>query len=259
LILITTYYDEKNENRRQELLDCLNNNIDNPVISVVHIISEKVYPIIRPSNKVTIVLINARWSFNDVIKYSNKLESNKIKIIANTDIFFNYTLIKANIIKDKEVYCLTRWEYNSDEQLDFYGNFKSQDAWIFKDHLPENIGDYFMGIPGCDNRFAFELKNKGFRLLNPSLSIQAIHLHNTNLRNYNKSNDKVLGLYYFPLPTALGKIGNAQTKRLYLLMRRKYYSSIVTKTLEGVKHNIIDRLLSKLLEVYFKLRIKING
>ena len=257
MILITTYYEEKNENRRQELLDCLHNNIDNPVISEVHIIAEKVYPIILPSNKVTIVLINARWSFNDVIKYSNKLESNKIKIIANTDIFFNSTLHKASIIKDKEVYCLTRWDYNNVGQLTFYANFRSQDAWIFKDNLPENIGDYFMGIPGCDNRFAFELKNKGFRLLNPSLSIQAIHLHNTNLRNYN-TNDRVLGLYYYPLPTAFGKIGDAQTKRIYLLMRRKYYSSIVNNKDAGIKTNKIDRLLSKLLEVYFKVRLKIH-
>jgi hypothetical protein len=147
----------------------------------------------------------------------------------------------------------------ADGSIVFYNNFKSQDAWISAKPIDGDIGNYYQGIPGCDNRFAFELKNKGFRLLNPSLSIQAIHLHNTNLRNYNKSNDKVLGLYYFPLPTALGKIGDAQTKRIYLLMRRKYYSSIVTKTLEGVKHNKIDRLLSKLLEVYFKLRLKING
>jgi hypothetical protein len=259
MILITTYYEDKNIERRQELLDCLTNNIANPIISKIHLICENVMPPIESSDKMVVVLANIRWTFKELIKYANNLGNKEIKIIANTDIYFNHTLAFANLIKFNEVFCLTRWDYVAKENLKFYANFKSQDAWIFRDILPESIGDYFMGIPGCDNRLANELEQNGFHILNPSFSIQAIHLHNTRLRNYNKSVDKVAGPYSYPLPTGLSKIRSNVKKTNYLLVRRKYYTAILRNALEGAKPKPIERVKYQFLELYFRLRLKLNG
>lgn len=258
MILITTYYEDKNIERRQELLDSLINNIANPIISEIHLICENVMPPIESSDKIVVVMADFRWTFNELIKYANNLGNKKIKIIANTDIYFNETLAFASKIKFNEVFCLTRWDFDAKENLKFYANFKSQDAWIFRDILPENIGNYYMGIPGCDNRLAHELKENGFNILNPSLSIQAIHLHKTRLRNYNKSIDKIVGPYSYPLPIGLTKIRSNVEKTNYLLVRRKYYTAILTNAIEGFKHKAIDKFKYKLLESYFKFRLKIN-
>ena len=259
MILITTYYDEKNIERKHELMDCLTRNALNPAISEIHIISENVLPPLDSSDKVKIVLVRMRWTFKDLIKYANNLHKDCIKIIANTDIFFNQTLSYASEIREREVYCLTRWDLIFKDILKFYFNVKSQDVWIFRDILPDSIGDYFMGIPGCDNRLAHELNEKGFKLLNPGLTIQAIHIHNSKLRNYNKSIDKVKGPYYYPFPLSLKKISNNMEKKNYLILRRKYYSALLNGELEGAKFAELELIKFRFLEIYMKLRLRLNG
>lgn len=259
MILITTYYEEKNSDRKLELLDCFKRNIENPLISQIHIISENVLPPIQPSIKLKIVKILYRCKFRDLIEYANNLDNSEIKIISNTDIYFNQTLSLASKIREGEVYCLTRWDDNLINGIEYYQNFKSQDAWIFKSKLPNSIGDYFMGLPGCDNRLAFELYESGLKILNPSLEIQIIHLHNTNLRNYNKVNDKVIGNYFYPLPIFLESARSKQLICTFNLIRRKYHSEIVRGTLEGVRINTTEKLISKILEFYYKLKLRISG
>ena len=258
MILITTYYEEKNSDRRVELLDCLNRNIVNPLISQIHIISENVLPPIQPSVKVKIVKFLGRSTFRDLIEYANNLDNIEIKIIANTDIYFNQTLSLASKIRKGEVYCLTRWDDNLINGIEYYQNFKSQDAWIFRSKLPHTIGDYFMGLPGCDNRFAFELYQSGLKVLNPSFDIQIIHLHNTNLRNYSKVKDKVKGNYFYPLPIFLESARSKQLIRIHYLLRRKYHSEMVRGTLEGIRINTIKKLISKILVFYYKLKLQIR-
>ncbi len=258
MILITTYYDEKHPERRKELIDCLIKNIENPVLTEIHVICENIYPILENTDKINIVIVSIRWDFRKMIEYANSLNADHVKIISNTDIYFNKTLLLANTINQKEVYCLTRWEFITEDKLQFYANFKSQDAWIFKGELPEDIGEYFMGLPGCDNRFAYELKSKGYKLLNPSFSIQAIHLHLTNLRNYNSIKDKVLGNYYYPLPYAFQQIKDNQLKRVFLLIRRKYFTSLMKRNLQGVDVSLIMAILSSFMVLYYKFRLKIN-
>ncbi len=257
MILITSYYPESNINRKKELLDCIKNNLDNPLISEVHIISEIELPTIS-SPKLQCIFTLERWTFKSLLKYANNLKTDKIIILANTDIYFNYTIFSAKKIKKYDVYALTRWNYEDESNLVFYANFKSQDAWIFKGKLPEDIGDYYMGLPGCDNRFAYELKSKGYKILNPSFSIQAIHLHLTNLRNYNSIKDKVLGNYYYPLPYAFQQIKDNQLKRVFLLIRRKYFTSLMKRNLQGVDVSLIMAILSSFMVLYYKFRLKIN-
>ena len=56
------------------------------------------------------------------------------------------------------------------------------------------------GKPGCDNRFAYELRAAGLRVLNPASSIIALHLHASDIRNYVHGPDTVQGAYAAVVP-----------------------------------------------------------
>jgi hypothetical protein len=49
--------------------------------------------------------------------------------------------------------------------------------------------EFPFGVPGCDNRFSYEL-NKRKYVVNPSYHIKSYHLHVTNIRHYN-NNDRL--------------------------------------------------------------------
>jgi hypothetical protein len=257
--LITTFYNEQNIDRRNEFLQALKLNAENTHIRKIYILCESGEEFVRNfSTIVEIIKCENRPKFKDLILFANARSNSLLKIIANTDIYFDETLLKVVNLKNKEVYCLTRWNQDDDGQIQFFPNFKSQDSWFFRDSLPENIGDYFMGVPGCDNRLAAEFVANGFKITNPSLSIHSIHLHATERRTYDKVLDRVPGKYAYCLPTHLkGDIQRASNKKLYFLVRRKYYNAIVTKNLEGIEIFLLDRIKSFVYLYYYKLRLKL--
>ena len=142
----------------------------------------------------------------DSRKYSDFFEAMKsypddVNIIANADIFFNETIEKAKLIWTNTCYALTRWDYKQGQAV-FMNRKDSQDAWIFRGS-PKNVkADFSLGIPGCDNRIAWEIKKAGYVVRNPSKTIQIIHLHETNLHTYT-SKDKIEEPYLFLEPTEL--------------------------------------------------------
>jgi len=241
--LITTFYNEQNIDRRNEFLQALKLNAENTKIHKVYILCESGEEFIRSfSPKIEIVKCENRPKFKDLILFANTLS----------------TLSKALHVKEKEVYCLTRWNQIDAGQIEFFLNFKSQDSWIFKGILPDNIGAYFMGVPGCDNRLAAELVVNGFKISNPSLSVHSIHLHATEKRTYHKVLDRVSGEYAYCLPKYLARDTlNVTPKKLYFLVRRKYYNALFTKTLEGVEISLFDRFKSFFYLNYYKLRLKL--
>lgn len=257
--LITTFYNEQNTDRRNEFLQALTFNVENTHIQRIFVLCESGEEFITNfSPKIEIVRLENRPKFRDLILFTNTLSTTFIKIIANTDIYFNETLSKAKHVEEKEVYCLTRWNQIDAGQIEFFPNFKSQDSWIFRDTLPDNIGDFFMGVPGCDNRLAAEFIANGFKINNPSLSIHSIHLHATEKRTYHKVLDRVPGEYAYCLPNHIeGDIPRASTKKLYFLLRRKYYNAMFNKNIEGVEISFCDRIKSLFYLNYVKLRLKL--
>lgn len=258
--LITTYYSEKDDERKKELFQAIFNNCTNPLISNIRIICESgADEINQIDGKIDVISVNRRPTFKDLIDVANNLNSDIIKIIANTDIYFDESLTLASKITNDQVFCLTRWNQTMDGNIEFFPNFKSQDTWIFKSKLPTDIGEYFLGLPGCDNRFAFELTSKGFNVCNPSLSVRTIHLHNSNQRNYHKQLDRVPGLYAYVLPNKINdnSYQSKQLKYYYLLTRRKYYTARFNNNLEGVSVSLFERLTSYLQVTYYRIRLKL--
>jgi hypothetical protein len=108
-------------------------------------------------------------------------EESDISIIANSDIYFE-SLDHFEMIKENEVYALSRWDGNI-----LYDHDDSQDAWVFRGQIKPIEDSYFsLGIPGCDNAIAERIARAGYTVLNPSRSIKSIHLHSSNIRNYDR-------------------------------------------------------------------------
>lgn len=183
MVLITNYFN--NSERQAEILECLQHNMDNKFIDhiVLFCMAGTEVQAIK-SKKITCIFYDAEPTYSDYFRFGNKI--NSIKILANADIYFNHTLIYAYTLNHYSVYALTRWNIKG-SNIQFYDNDHSQDAWLWSHKITGVNARFGLGIPGCDNAIACRIKRAGYHITNPSLSIQSIHLHKNNQRNYRKS------------------------------------------------------------------------
>lgn len=203
IVLILQYFEVKNELRQKELDACLKINCDNPYISKIILLNEKIYMHkIMDNAKITQINISNRLTYNDVFKYSEKfLNINDIKILINTDIILDYRDIKylKNIRFNNKVFALLRNEckipinifkdgitFDTVEKYVYCnGNCKtSQDVWIFNNIKSDDIYDFNLGIRGCDNRIAYLLDKNKYNITNPSKSIKIYHLHEHDQKSH---------------------------------------------------------------------------
>jgi hypothetical protein len=161
--LFINKYTDKNPARNRELEKC-------------YALNQQLF---GPENVIT---FNSRLPFSDFFAMINLCaEETDISIIANSDIYFE-SVKDVTAIKENEVYALSRWDGNT-----LYDHEDSQDAWIFRGIIKEvSHCNFGLGIPGCDNAIAERISRSGYTVLNPSKSIKAIHLHSSNIRNYDR-------------------------------------------------------------------------
>ena len=194
--LYTSYYQDKNATRQKELLYCLTQNINNPLIDNVYLIveGEAKLPI---SDKLIIINAN-RPTYRNFFDLVNTTVTgpNDISIIANTDIYFDSSLSEIEL-KDRQCIALSRWDKKKDG-LRLHNERYSQDSWIFKGKIRNvRFCDFYLGIPGCDNRIAYELNRASYRLFNPANKIKSIHYHQSDLHNYNQDTPKIPKPYLY--------------------------------------------------------------
>ena len=61
--------------------------------------------------------------------------------------------------------------------------------WCFRGRVPDTLrAAFFLGWPGCDNRFAHEIAAAGYTLTNPARSIRCHHLHLSGARSESWTN-----------------------------------------------------------------------
>lgn len=177
-LLCTSYYETGNPIRDAEFSKCRDLHLISQHID--HILNLGTLKVDHP--RVTNISYE-RPTYEDFLKEAKKLNYD-YTVIANSDIYFDESLNWIKQIKmDKTMIALTRWDMDNNGFAKFFNYEWSQDVWIFKD-LPEGIGKYFLGLPGCDNKFAYEAELLGFKVLNPSKDIKTYHVHNSNARNY---------------------------------------------------------------------------
>src|SRR5207248_1670053 len=136
--------------------------------------------------KVRTVAHGRRVTFRDLFAHANAHFTNRRVIVANADVYFDDTLALLDRFDlAGHFLCLSRWDAGADGTSHHFDRADSQDAWIFEAPLREFECDFHLGLPGCDNRLAYEAGRAGLLVLNPSRSVRAHHLHRTQVRRYN--------------------------------------------------------------------------
>lgn len=197
--LLIEYHTPKNTERNREYIQCIENNINSKLFKTITIFAEDDLPSnISDSSIVKVVRTDKRRKYKDFFNYCNDNYMGQICVLSNTDIYFDNSLkFIESVDMNNRLLALTRWDeedglavlHDKEESSRF-----SQDTWIFKPIVSfknsSNIsgGDFYMGIPGCDNRIAAEFHLSGYKVSNPCLSIKSYHLHNSRYRTYTNDN-----------------------------------------------------------------------
>jgi hypothetical protein len=219
--VFTQFFKHKNPKRYQEIKDCLKRNCECPYVDKVVLINEMDYsseynPIFDTTTaaaKIQQVVSGNRLTYADFLKYvHDKTPANVFAVLSNADIYFGDSLLDLSKINmaDKMM-GLLRWDveniHNDADAKIFGPRADSHDSWIFlSDSVKSrvwnyNLFDFHLGQPGCDNAFAGYILRQKFLLINPSLTFKTFHLHNTNIRDYNKKDSIHADLYINLVPT----------------------------------------------------------
>lgn len=194
--LYTSYYPEKSKKRHIEIIECLKKNLNCFAIDNVYLILEKVDSPPIENKKLKIKYTDKRPTYNHFIQWANENHAtqNDLSIIANSDIYFGSDLLLlAQYLKQNQCAALSRWDIKHGDRKLLLDRNDSQDSWVFRGSIRNVQGNFQVGIPRCDNRFLYELKQAGYEVINPSLSIRSYHLHdgireeyanNDNLNNF---------------------------------------------------------------------------
>jgi FkbM family methyltransferase len=193
MILLIGFYEDPNPWRRAELLECLRRNVANACLQQIHVFIEhprehtqlvSAYPVLA-ADKVQLIAHGRRVTYRDLFEYANRRLPGRSAIIANADIYFDETLIHLDGVElAGRLLCLSRWDIQPDGSAQLFDRPDSQDAWIFAAPIGNLACDFYLGVPGCDNRLAWEAERAGLVVSNPSRSVMANHLHLSAVRHY---------------------------------------------------------------------------
>lgn len=236
--------ERQNEIRKTLLYNCNNNSINN-----IYLLNERIYSdeeLGVKSNKIKQIIIDKRMTYQDIFTF---VENNNIDgyiIISNSDIFFDKSISniqKCEVIKDKKVYCLNRFNFNSKNlsalELDLSGRPDCQDVWIYHSKFNnilfnKDIFDIELGTPGCDNKIIYLFKLLGFNCYNEPEIIKSYHFHKIMTRNYDENTKRPNYPYYAIFPVLKHDyIDNCRNKFNYLSFdineeNKKIYDYILT-------------------------------
>ena len=184
--LIVQYFRCADPARQAEIDTCLRNNLLNTHLAAVHLLTEEQFNLSTfPNNsKIVQTVIGERLTFENAFLYANESDPDGklIWILSNADIYFDESLKLVEWENlDGAVYALTRHDVQADGAIKLVESAFAhgcQDAWFFKSPLRLSImfTQFFLGVPGCDNRIANEFIQAGYKAINPAYLLRAIHL-----------------------------------------------------------------------------------
>uniref|UniRef100_A0A6C0DY73 Nucleotide-diphospho-sugar transferase domain-containing protein n=1 Tax=viral metagenome TaxID=1070528 RepID=A0A6C0DY73_9ZZZZ len=215
--MVTQFFKHSNSNRFNEIKECLAKNCANPHIDKIVLINEKdhtgEFNKLPGSKKIEQFISNQRLTYANFLQYVNEAVPNNVFIVlCNADIYFGDALLDLHKINmTDKMLALLRWDVppsglESDAKI-FGPRADSQDTWIFlSDSIKARSWDYNkfnfqLGQAGCDNAFAGHILRQKFSISNPAVSFKTFHLHNTNIRNYDKKDYIRSDIYINIAPT----------------------------------------------------------
>jgi hypothetical protein len=254
IALWTTYYNPNNEDRRREFLRCLKMNINNPSIKILYVLSEEADIPIQDNEKLRIISIPERPSFNTFFDNYKLYEPKSLNILLNTDIVLDYRHTTRMLdIKPNQFLALSRYEFRDSSRdlhtmedilktpVELFGNngmltsqfYYSQDTWVILGYPSvSNIFTEKLGVPHCDGRIAFRFNSLGYEVYNPCLSVFTYHIHNDKDRSYYLPCCR--GSLLFTRPTCLGAILEPQIVQVRVIP--KLEEDMAEKLYRGTPH-----------------------
>lgn len=201
--IVTSFFlPDENIDRLNEILFCLDKNINNSLINRIILVYEQDELYLKndifTNSKVILVKIANRPTYRNLIDIANSYltkSNNEYTILCNNDIYYDYSLsIIENHLTKNKAYALSRYENHLNCYIDWV---PSQDTWIFNEiiNINHNV-NFCLGAEMCDWAFAFAIKESGYTISNPAYHIKCIHMHNSN---YRKWLPKVLEYQHLPI------------------------------------------------------------
>jgi len=190
--LRTQFFLHKDAVRRAEIQETLRRNVVNPLISSITLLNERVYTLEElgvTSAKVVQKVIGRRARFSDLFAEREP----GFTVVTNADIFFDASLERlraADLHERRAAFALLRYEFRGETDLNACRIFgprpDSMDTWIVhsSQELPPSVLQFELGMPGCDNKFAYLLDLLGFTVYNDPMNIKTYHLHVSPDRDY---------------------------------------------------------------------------
>jgi hypothetical protein len=187
LRLFITLYPEKNPVRRSEYAECLRRNLENAEISEICVLAESDGVELLNSPKLKIRKIDRRPDYMDFFQWIEEIAGDDdISVVANSDIWFDAQLglFRCWRMPAQTVFALARWEPGAHGTFRVRDRNDSQDCWMLRG-IPAGVyGNFPLGVARCDNRIAAEFEKAGYRVRNPSFSLQSVHVHDSPPRMY---------------------------------------------------------------------------
>ena len=215
LWLIQQYYTPNSKKREREIKKCLEENIKQSYVDKIILLNETVHKL-PDSKKLEQVVLGHRMKYKDVFEYIQNIPSNTLVVFANADIYLTDTFKDLWSFNLKDTFVsLLRYEESTGEL--FGPREDSQDTWIIHAESVQkrtwNMSslDFLFGQAGCDNAINVEMLRQKFLVVNPSLSLKTIHVHQSEYRTYDPKDCVDKPFYLYLDPTGLHDLEPKQT------------------------------------------------
>ncbi len=196
LVLIQQYYKPKEPARAKEIDHCLLKNLENPLIDKIYLLSESASYKLPKSDKLTLIVKKERITYGDCIDLIQRMiGKGSLVAFANADIHLDLSWVNLwSVDMHNTLMALLRWEETNGELQLFGPRSDSQDTWVIhSDSVVDREWalDKFQipfGVAGCDNAILVEFLRHKFKIVNPAMSLRTIHVHKSQVRNYDPLN-----------------------------------------------------------------------
>ena len=219
LVLIQQYYVDPKPKRAKELYKCLMKNLECPFVDKIILCMENINAPLPPDpfKKLLKIPMKTRITYGaciDVIK--KHVDPATIVVFANTDIYLDETWRSMWSTDLNDIFiALLRWDepVNGSTEAKMFGpRSDSQDTWaLYSNSVFSRIWDMkALDIPfgksGCDNAILVEFLRQKFKVVNPAMSLRTIHVHQSEVRNYIKSELVDRPIYMHVDPTGIHEL-----------------------------------------------------